>query len=445
MHEVISVSRKPKAVDADDEPELKGLITAGVVIVSALVIGFGGWSLFAELDSAVIARGVVAADSRRKTVQHKEGGILRQLLVREGERVRPGQPMAILDTTQADASIGQLDGQRVAVLARLVRLRAERDGAKSLEFPPELVARVDEPMVGAVIFAQRAMFESRRRAIESKSAIIDRRILQLREHIRSSEAQLAATGKRLALTEEEAANVGYLLQRGYERRPRLLELQRSMEDMRGRESELKGTIAQAREAIASAEMELRNLTDTTLSEIAKELEDGRAQDVDLAERLRAAEDVRDRLTVIAPQDGVVVDLRLVTPGAVVAAGQALMDIVPTDDELIVEAQVQPNDIEVIHVGLPAQVKLTAYKSSLSPSLDGQVIFISADQMIDERNGSFYFKTRVRLDKASLAQWSRITPVPGMPAEVMIVTGERRAIDYFLTPFRDRMRRAFRES
>ncbi len=436
----------PAIVTADEENDrsLSRLIIAGGVIVAALVIGFGGWSLFASLDSAVIARGTVAADSRRKTVQHKEGGILRQLLVREGEAVRSGQPLARLDTMQADAAIGQLDGQRVAVLARLVRLRAERDGALTLAFPPELAARRGEPVVDEAISAQQALFDSRRRAIESKSAIIEGRIRQLREHIGSSEAQLSATRKRLKLTEEEAANVAYLLARGYERRPRLLELQRAIEDLRGREGELRGTIAQAQEAIASAEMELRNLVDTVLAEIAKELEDGRAQEVDLTERLRAAEDVRDRLTVVAPQDGVVVDVRLVTLGGVIGAGQALMDIVPVDDELIVEAQVQPQDIEVVHTGLTAKVRLTAYKSTLTPSLDGEVVFVSADQMVDERNGNLYFKTRVRLDRDSLAQWTHITPSPGMPAEVMIVTGERRAFDYFITPFRDRMRRAFRE-
>lgn len=428
----------------EEELRVRRLILAGVIAVSALVLGLGGWSLFAQLDSAVIARGVVVADSRRKTVQHKEGGILRQLLVEEGDVVRAGQPLARLDTTQVDTVIGQLDGQRVAVQARLARLRAERDGLSVLTFPPELLARQSQPVAGEAIAAQAALFETRRRARESKAAIIEKRILQLQEHVRSSQAQLVATEQRLALTEEEAASVAYLLQRGYERRPRLLALERSIAELRGRQGELKGAIGQAREAIASAELELQNLADQAAADISRELDEARAEEVDVLERLRAAEDVRTRLTIVSPQDGVVVDLRLVTPGAVIAAGQALMDIVPIDDELIVEAQVQPNDIESVHVGLPAQVKLTAYKSALSPLLDGEVVFVSADQLLDERHGGVYFKTRVRLDRASLQRWSRITPSPGMPAEVMIVTGERRAIDYFLTPFRDRMRRAFRE-
>jgi HlyD family secretion protein len=434
-------------LDAPDQDnrQLRRLILAGLVVILAYLTGFGGWALFASLDSAVIARGVVAADSRRKTVQHKEGGILRQLFVAEGDAVRSGQPLARLDTTQADATIGQLAGQLIAVQARLVRLRAERDGAAELIFPPQIAARRGEPLVDEAVRAQEALFDSRRQANDSKAAIIEGRILQLKEHIRAAQAQLSAVEKRLVLTEEEASNVSFLLQRGYERRPRLLELQRSIEDLRGRRGELGATIAQAHEAIASAEMELKNLRDTLIAEIAKELEDGRAQEVDLTERLRAAEDVRDRLTIVAPQDGIVVDLRLVTPGAVLAAGQALMDIVPSDDDLIIEAQVQPNDIEVLRVGQPVRVRLTAYKSTLAPSLEGEVIFVSADQMVDDQKGLAFFKTRIRLKADSLAQNPHVRPVPGMPAEVMIITGERRAFDYFVAPIRDRMRRAFRET
>jgi HlyD family secretion protein len=439
------MSRKPKPGSGDGEDEdLRRLVFAGLILVLALVVGFVGWTLFAKLDSAVIANGVIAADSRRKTVQHKEGGILRRLLVAEGQEVRAGQPLAQLDTTQADTSIGQLDGQLVAVRARIARLRAETSGAKVLELPPELVARRDEPVVAEAIAAQEQLFESRRRALESKSAMTERRILQLKEQIKAAEVQQEANAQQLTLTEEEAKSVGFLYRRGYETRPKLLELQRSIADKRGRDGELKGTIAQAQQQIAEAEMELRNLTDSAIADDAKDLEDARAQEVDLSERLRAAQDVRDRLTIVSPQDGVVVDMRFVTPGAVVGPGQALMDIVPADDDLIVDAKVQPNDIDVVHVGLPAQVKLTAYKSSLSPYLEGRVIFVSADQMLDEHNGAAYFDTRVRLKKSSLAKWKRIIPVPGMPAEVLIVTGEERVIDYFWTPLRDRMRRAFRE-
>lgn len=427
----------------DAEPSLKGLILATAIVVVALIGGVGGWMMFAELDSAIIARGVIAADSRRKTVQHKEGGILRELLVKDGTHVRAGEPVALLDTTQADAQVSQLAGQQVAVQAKLARLRAEQTGQRTLVVPEELTDRTDEPVVAEALAAQQQLFAARWRAYDSSLAITRSKILQLKEQINSAESQLTAVTKRLASTEEETRNVSSLVDRGYERRTRLMELQRSVEDLRGRQGELRGSIAEALQAIAAAELEMTNLGDTRYAEIAREMEDGRAQEADLVQRLRAARDIYDRLEVAAPQDGVVVDVRFVTPGAVIGPAQPLMDIVPVEDELIVEAKVQPSDIEVVHTGLPAQVKLTAYKNSRSPMIDGEVIYISADQLTDG-HGESYFLSRVKLSRDSLSHWHWIAPSAGMPAEVMIVTGKRKAIDYLVQPFRDRMRRAFRE-
>lgn len=427
----------------DAEPSLKGLVVVTAIVIAALVVGVGGWMMFAELDSAVIARGVIAADSQRKTVQHKEGGILRELLVKDGSHVRAGQTLALLDSTQADAQVNQLFGQQVAVQVKLARLRAEQAGERTFTLPKELADRPEEPVVAEAVAAQRQLFAARWRAYDSSIAIARSKVLQLTEHIKSAESQLTAVTKRLDLTEEEAKNVSYLLNAGYETRTRLMELQRAIEDLRGRQGELRGTIAEAEQSIAASELEITNLGDTRHAEIAKDLEDGRAQEADLVQRLRAAQDIYDRLQVVAPQDGIVVDVRFVTPGAVIGPGQPLMDIVPVDDALIVEAKVQPNDIEVVHTGLAALVKLTAYKNSRSPVIDGEVVYVSADQLTDP-HGETYFLSRVKLSQESLSHWHWISPSTGMPAEVMIVTGKRKAMDYLLQPFRDRMRRAFRE-
>lgn len=434
----------PLPHELDAEPVLRPTVTAGIVVVTAMVTSFFGWSLYARLDSAALSQGTLVVDSHRKTVQHLEGGILRELLVREGQPVKSGQTVALLDTTQADSQLGQITSQLVAVQARIARLRAEQEGSLVLEFPPELTAQRDDAIVAETMSTQLKLFQARWRAYESSEAVLQKRIDQLQEEIASNQSQLTAVTRRLALMEEERANVSQLLEKGFERRPRLLELDRNIADLKGRQGELRGAIARSRQAIGGAQLEIVNLGDTRLADIARELQEARAQEADLNDRIRAARDVRQRREVVSPQDGVVTDIRLVTLGGVIGPGQPLMDIVPVDDELIVETKVEPKDIDSVQPGLPARVRLTSYTRSLLPTVEGTITYISADMMTDQRTGNPYFTARARLSRDSLAQWPEVRLYPGMPAEVMIVTGERRALDYLVAPLFDRMRRAFHE-
>lgn len=435
---------EPYAQDLDAEPSLRPTVTAGIVIIVAFFFGFVGWSLFAQLDSATLSQGTVVVDSHRKTVQHLEGGILRELLVREGEVVKSGQLVALLDTTQADSQLGQVVSQLVAQQARIARLRAEQEGSLVLEFPEALKKQGTDPTVAETLTTQLRLFQARWRAYESSEAVLQKRIDQLQEDISSNQAQLTATSRRLALLEEERANVSQLLDKGFERRPRLLELDRNIADMKGRYGELRGAIARSKQAIGEAQLQIVNLGDTRLADIAKELQEARAMEADLNDRILAARDVRQRREVVSPQDGVVTDIRLVTLGGVIGPGQPLMDIVPVDDELIVETKVDPKDIDSVRTGLPARVRLTSYSRALAPTVEGTIIYVAADMGTDQRTGNPFFTARVRLSRDSLAEWPEVRLYPGMPAEVFIVTGERRAIDYFLSPLLDRMRRAFHE-
>jgi HlyD family secretion protein len=435
---------EPFAYDLDAEPSLRPTVTAGIVIIVAFFVGFVGWSLFAQLDSATLSQGTVVVDSHRKTVQHLEGGILRELLVREGEVVKSGQLVALLDTTQADSQLGQVVSQLVAQQARIARLRAEQEGSLVLEFPDALKKQGTDPTVAETLTTQLRLFQARWRAYESSEAVLQKRIDQLQEDISSNQAQLTATSRRLALLEEERANVSQLLDKGFERRPRLLELDRNIADMKGRYGELRGAIARSKQAIGEAQLQIVNLGDTRLADIAKELQEARAMEADLNDRILAARDVRQRREVVSPQDGVVTDIRLVTLGGVIGPGQPLMDIVPVDDELIVETKVEPKDIDSVRTGLPARVRLTSYSRALAPTVEGTIIYVAADMGTDQRTGNPFFTARVRLSRDSLAEWPEVRLYPGMPAEVFIVTGERRAIDYFLSPLLDRMRRAFHE-
>jgi HlyD family secretion protein len=431
-------------VDGFEEPSFRGIVICAAICIVCLLGGGFGWLLFARLDSAAIAPGVVIVDSQRKTVQHLEGGILRAVLVQEGETVITGQHLVLLDGTEAQARLDQLLAQQIAAEARLTRLRAEQGNLRALTFAPALLQAAARQGAEASIAAERDLFEARWQAHDSSIELITRRIEQLRNTIASLDAQLLANNKRLALYEDELDAVASLFRQGYERRPRLLELERQVADLTGRKGELINTIAANNQAIVGAEVEIENTRHVRMASVAGDLEQTLAIRADLAERVRAAQDVVDRRTVIAPQDGVVVDVRVVTPGGIIAPGEAIMDIVPVNDELIVESRVDPADIDVVREGLPAQVRLSAYKASTSPLIEGTVQYVSADMLTDQRTGNAYFLARVQLSPESLAEHTDMKPTPGMPASVMIVTGNRRAIDYFLGPITDRMRNSFRE-
>lgn len=441
------VAESPDAdFDGSEEPSFRGIVICAAICIACLLGGGFGWLLFARLDSAALAPGVVVVDSQRKTVQHLEGGILRAVLVHEGETVIAGQHLVLLEGTEAQARLDQLLNQQIAAEARLTRLRAEHSNLRTLTFAPALLLAAARQRAEDSITAERDLFEARWRAHDSSIELITRRIEQLRNTIASLNSQLVANDKRLTLYEDELSSVASLFRQGYERRPRMLELERQVADLVGRKGELVNTIAANNQGIIGAEVEIENTGHIRMAGIAADLEQTLAIKADLAERVRAAQDVVDRRTVVSPQDGVVVDVRVVTPGGIIAPGEAIMDIVPVNDELIVESRVDPADIDVVREGLPAQVRLSAYKASTSPLIEGVVQYVSADMLSDQRTGNAYFLARIQLSPESLAENKNknMQPTPGMPADVMIVTGSRRAIDYFLGPITDRMRYSFRE-
>ncbi len=433
------------ADDADDgAPTLRGPLIAGAATIAGFLGTFLLWGFLASLDSAAIAPGTVIVDSHRKTIQHLEGGIVREILVQEGQKVKAGQVLLRLDTALAGAASMQLRNQRWATLAKIARLRAEQADAPAIALPAELQARAGDPAVAEQIATQQSLFMARKQAYDSQIGAIDRRIQQSREDIAAMRSQHVATVERLKYFEEEAEAIRELVEKGYERKPRLLALQRSIAEMRGKIGELDANMARARQMIAQAEFEAKTVRNQRQSDINRELQDAQAAEADLSDRLKAADDVLQRKDVVAPQDGQVVDLKYFTPGGVIQPGAPILDIVPQDDDLIVEARVSPMDIDVVRAGLPAEVRLTAYRQRIVPLVDGEVVNVSADKLQDQRTGESYFTARIRLKKESLAAAGKIEPYPGMPAEVYIVTGKRRAIDYVLSPIVDSTRRSFRE-
>ncbi len=419
-------------------------VSIGVAVVVAFFGGIGGWAAVATLESAAIAPGVVTVASNRKTVQHLEGGIVGEILVRDGDEVTAGQVLIRLDETRPRATLDLLRGRRRAAAALEARLVAERDGDDSVRFPDWLLDEGDDPEVRAVVEGEISIFEARARTLASRVAVLGQRIAQFGEEITGLEGQLAAEDTQLALIAEEMAAVEVLLEKGLERKPRLLALQRRAAEIEGSRSANLAAIARARQNIGEARLRISELETARINDVVERLRETQNALFDLSERLNAATDVMRRTEIRAAQDGTIVNLQVHTPGGVIVPGAPLLDIVPSEDALIIEARVDPRDIDVVHWGLPARVRLTAYNQRDVVPMDGRVVSVSADSIIDERTGQAYYLARIKLYKDPSEIMKGVSLYPGMQAEVMIVTGERTVLEYILAPFSRSINRALRE-
>jgi len=415
----------------------------GLVIV--FIGGFGIWSVKAPLESAAIAAGSVEAETSRKTVQHLEGGIVARILVRDGDAVRAGQPLFQLDDTKARATAQSLQGQLREAQAREARLLAERDGHESIQFPlPLRQAAEKDPALADVLTGQRRIFNSRRQLYQSQLAVLAQRQQQISRQMLGLRFQVTAAEKRAEIIRKEMDAIAPLVARGVIAQPRKLALEREQAEIEGRRGQAQEEMARAEQGVGEANAQILKLRSDREAEIAQSLRDAQALVYQLVERSEAAEDVLARTQVRAPEDGIVTDLRVRTPGGVVAEGQPLLDLVPKHDRLIVTAQVRPDDIDVVHPGLPAQVRLMPYKHRRVPPVQGTLTYVSADRMTDKASDRSYYTARIRLDEGSLAALPGIEVMAGMPVEVLIKTGKFTAAGYMLRPVMDSFNRAFRE-
>ncbi len=421
-----------------------GAVVAGFVILLLAFGGFGTWAALAPLSSAAIAPGIIVVEGSRKTVQHLEGGIIKEILVAEGSRVAAGEVLVRLDETRPRTQYELLRGEYLAAIALAARLKAERDDYDSIPFSAELLGRRDEPQVMDIMVGQQRLFDARRTALRGQIEILRQRIAQYGEEIRGLEAQQQAKGQQIALIHEELRAVQELFEKGHERKPRLLALKRASARLKGERGEHIADISRVKQAIGEAELRIIDLSNTFQREVATELREVQRRVSELTERMTGQEDVLRRLEIRAPHGGVVVDLKVHTTDGVIAPRMPILDIVPIGDNLIVEAQVKPEDIDVVHPGLLAQARLTAYGRRTTPTVAGEVVHVSADRFVNERSGTAYYMARVVLDATALAALDDVELYPGMPAEVMIETGQRTAFDYLLSPITRGMERAFRE-
>jgi HlyD family type I secretion membrane fusion protein len=425
-------------------PPVHRTVLAGILSTVLFIGGFGLWAGTAPLDSAAVASGTVITESKRKIVQHKEGGIVARILVAEGTRVKAGDPLVRLDDTRVRSNLESLRIQYDELLAQLTRLQAERDRLPEVRFPDELTARRGDPRVAALLDGQNRLMAARQDSLNGQIDILSQRMVQLDSELGGLEAQLIGAEEQLSLIRDELTGVRMLVDKGLERRPRLLALQRDAASLEGACGEHRALIARAQQRRGETELQIIDLRNRRSEEVADELRDVQGRLTELRERLIVAADELHRTVITAPTAGIVMDLRFRTTGGVVGAGEPILDIVPADEALVIEAKVKPTDIDMVHNGLPAQVRLTAFKQRTTPVLVGEVEHVAADSMTDQRTGVSHYIAHVVIERHEFERAGNIELRPGMPADVMILTGRRTALEYLVTPLRDSFARAFRE-
>jgi epimerase transport system membrane fusion protein len=414
----------------------------GVIIVG--LASLGGWAAMAPLSGAVIAPGFVKVDLNRKVVQHQEGGIVSKIRVRDGDHVEAGQELIVLDDVRIDANVELLRTQLDAERAKAARLEAERAYSEKPRFPRDLVRNESDPRIGELLSRERELFRARRQALDTQIEVLRKQIRETTAEAEALSAQLAAEERALRLQKEELAANQRLLEQGYVQKTRILTLERAVAEYEASYGQHRAEASQARQRATELELRILSLRNQYAQQAADEMKDTTARLFDLEERLRPSKDALQRQKITSPIAGEVVGLRVFTPGAVIGPRDVLMEIVPEEKHLIVEARIRPEDINHVRSGSPAEIRLTAYKQRTTPLVRGQVTYVSGDRLVDSRNNAAYYEVHVDVPPESLAEAGNLKLQAGMPAEVFISTDTRTTADYLFAPVTNFLRRAMRE-
>jgi HlyD family secretion protein len=432
-------------------------IFAGLAILVVWLGCFGVWAGVAPLNSAVVAPGTFVATGQNKLVQHFEGGIIREIAVKDGDAVEANQVLVRMDDTAADTKLRRLVIKKYRQLAMKARLEAEMSSSDTIETPAAFSETARDPEIKAIFERQRAELRARRASLATEESVLRKQIAGLEESIRGYQAQVQSTNDRIALFVEELKDKDSLLGQQLIRKSDVLALRRSEASLGGELGEYLGRIADSKERIAQANERIAQLHSTALRDAIKELRETETDLGDVEEHIRAAQDVVDRVDVRSPVRGIVVKRNFHTPGGVVSPGAVILELLPIGEERIIEAHVNPKDISHVSVGQQALVRLSALNQRITPMVGASVIYVSADALAEQvqvktetRPDSDprreFYVVRVRLDQDDiLRRMPEFIPTPGMPADVYIKTGERTFFEYIMKPVFDSFSRAFRET
>lgn len=426
-------------------PNIRGVVIFGLIVCLVFVAGSLIWAAQLPIASAAVAPGNVTVDGNVKTVQHLEGGIIESIAVKNGESVTAGQELLRFNDAQARASWQLINGRYLNLIASEARLEAERDGLDHIVFPEDLSAPENIERAAVIKKAQQAIFDNGRKTRDLKQNILFEKIEQLRSQIESFRAQVRSSDQQVALITEEVDAVKEMVDKGLERKPRLLKLQREQARLRGSRDESLGRIAEAEQKIGETQLQILNIDIEHMDKVVNELREVQSQLGDVKERREAARDVLERSIVRAPVAGVIENLAFFTAGGVVGPGEKILDIVPANDELIVEAKVNPVDIDNVFPGLPTKLTFPAFKQRTTPTLGGEVFYVSSAVEEEKRTGETFYKVRIRIPAEELSRLEGRELVQGMPVSAMIVTGENTFLQYLVTPVRESLQQAFHQN
>jgi HlyD family secretion protein len=421
-------------------------VIVGSVTAALLVLGFGVWSVASEIAGAVVASGKIEVSQNRQVVQHPDGGVVAEIAVKEAQPVKAGDLLIRLDGALVKSELAIVEGQLFEVMARSARLEAERNDAAAPEFLGELAELAKtRPEVADLIEGQRSLFTARRESVLKQSEQLQKRAAQIASQIEGVDAQVAALSQQLDLIEQELTDQRTLLEKGLAQSSRVLALEREASRLQGSVGELQASRAQAEGRATEVELEVLRLAAVRREEANTQLRDIGARVLELAERRRSLSEQIARLEIRAPVSGTVLGLVVSTPQSVIRPAEPLLYLIPQDRPLIITAQVQTIDVDQVFVGQKVRLMFPAFSARTTPELNGHVVTVSADVLVDERAQMAYYKAEIALDPGEIDRLEGLTLIPGMPVETFIQTGARSPMAYLLKPFTDYFAAAFRES
>jgi HlyD family secretion protein len=416
----------------------------GLAVVVILAGGFGGWASTAEISGALIAPGSIVVESSVKKVQHPTGGVVGEVLARDGDLVKAGQVVVRLDDTVTKASLAIVTKTLDGLWARAARLEAEQRGLDTIAFPKMLLDRADDPDVRNVMASESKLFEVRVNGRIGQKAQLRERITQLNEEIAGLTAQEKAKDREIALVEQELTGVRTLYDQHLVQMSRMTTLERDAARLNGERAQYIASRAQSKGKITETELQVIQVDKDMVSEVSKDLRETNDKIGEFVERKVTAEDQLRRVVIRAPQNGMVEQSTVHTVGGVITAGDAIMLIVPQADDLQVEAKVNPQDIDKLQIGQKTLLRLSAFNQRTTPELNGFVTRVSPDVTTDQRTGQSYYTIRVSMPPAEVARLGEVKLIPGMPVEAFVQTGDRTMLSYLIKPLHDQLMRAFRE-
>ena len=415
----------------------------GMAVLLGTVGILGTWSYLAPIDSAASASGFVTVKSHSKTVQHLDGGIVKELIAKDGDIVSEGDILLTLDGSEIKAQLEILRGRQITFAAQVARLTAERDRLGLVNYPKEVQNLSDARVVEAQQ-SENQIFNARKNAHEGEVSVLNQRISQLNSRIQGLQGQKTSKQELKASYTEEAKDLRELLAEGFADKQRLRDLERSLSASTGEIASLSSEIASSEMQIGETRLQILQIQKQFQEEVANKLSEVQAQLYDINQRLTATVDKVNRIQIKAPSAGRVMGLSIHNVGGVITPGRPILDIVPQGEELIIDARVSPMDIDRVHVGLVAEVRFSAFKQALTPKMMGKLTILSADKLTDERTGAPYYSAKIELTPDSYVKLGNMELLPGMPADVLINTGERTVFEYLMQPITNAFARAFIE-